>query len=245
VERNYDLHWSDVKLLVSCNGPEGTTEFFDESSVGRTITIFGSGVEVTTSEKKFGSGSLNLVGHSGQIYCTTATDVELGSIDWTVEGWFQWDTDSSAEHHLIGAWFGSLASWRIVQDGSTGELKFQGRDTDVNYDMMTGTWSPTLNTWHHIAADFDGTTYRLYADGDLVASSTTLRDLDTSLGTISIGADQGSGDVFDGWVDEVRLTTTVARYRGAFGVPTAAYPRPNAFIIVPEANLTITPTAPS
>ena len=94
-----------------------------------------------------------------------------------------------------------------------------------NAVVMQGAFTPTLNQWYHIAVDFDGTTYRIYIDGVVKASSTTTFTFHDSTAVCMIGDDAGDiGQDFDGWIDNVRITKGAARYAGAFTPPTAPFP---------------------
>jgi concanavalin A-like lectin/glucanase superfamily protein len=75
----------------------------------------------------------------------------------------------------------------------------------------------SVGTWHHLAGVYDGGEVRLYLDGELLAKAPasgkrTLRNL-----PLIVGADVDGRGVatspFDGWIDEVRLSTS-ARYGG-------------------------------
>jgi hypothetical protein len=75
-----------------------------------------------------------------------------------------------------------------------------------------GSWSfaPTsleAGKWHHIAATYDGSYMRAYADGVLVKTSSYIPGvLDSSTNFLSIGADAFRGIAyFQGLIDEVRI----------------------------------------
>ncbi|UYV13151.1 MAG: metallophosphoesterase [Phycisphaera sp.] len=75
------------------------------------------------------------------------------------------------------------------------------------------------DTWHHVAAVYDGNATRVYLDGELVSTEGVdpAWDRRTNGLPLIIGADpDGSGNpmsFFEGQIDEVRLSNT-ARYRG-------------------------------
>ena len=70
--------------------------------------------------------------------------------------------------------------------------------------------------WHHIAATYDGTTMRIYVDGQLDASANIALTMATSNLPLKIGSTYGSGGrgeaqgYFKGQIDEARIST-VAR----------------------------------
>ena len=94
-----------------------------------------------------------------------------------------------------------------------------------------------LNTWVHLVGTYDGTTWRLYRDGQLVASSVdstgaiTLSTLGTLTPSWGIGAattDPISPDYFGGVIDDVRIYNTAINSSAISGLeavpPTVATP---------------------
>ena len=79
-----------------------------------------------------------------------------------------------------------------------------------------------INRWHHIAGVFDGAELRLYLDGRQIGATPAAGVRTTNELPLMIGADpNGRGlpqSVFDGLIDEVRISTT-ARYSGESFVP--------------------------
>jgi hypothetical protein len=66
-----------------------------------------------------------------------------------------------------------------------------------------------LNRWTHLAATFDGATWRLYVDGVLVCTEEAGRPLPANANPLTIGFnDIWSDEGFDGLIDEVRLYGT-------------------------------------
>jgi hypothetical protein len=78
---------------------------------------------------------------------------------------------------------------------------------------LRGTTAPPLNSWTHVAATYDGTTLRVYANGVQQASKAVSGAIDTSTGALRIGGNSIWGEWFAGLIDDVRvynraLTTT-------------------------------------
>ena len=70
------------------------------------------------------------------------------------------------------------------------------------------TFTPTFNIaqWHHYVGTFDGSTIRLYADGDQVAETAYAGSITADTGFLEIGRDDEQGRYFDGTMDEVRVS---------------------------------------
>ncbi len=74
---------------------------------------------------------------------------------------------------------------------------------------LSGPDPVTLNAWHHIAGSFDGTTKKLYLDGNLVASSVIESAIAYEDVPVLIGEDTNNGGPagirFRGLIDEVEI----------------------------------------
>ena len=68
-----------------------------------------------------------------------------------------------------------------------------------------GTGPVPLNTWTHLAATYDGTTLRLYANGVLAGSKAISGSLLNTPNPLTIGGNAVWSEFFQGQIDEVRL----------------------------------------
>jgi hypothetical protein len=89
----------------------------------------------------------------------------------------------------------------------------------VNYwwgNDLGYTTSPVLaiNTWHHIAATFDGTTRRIFFNGVLGASDTPTGHNVTVVNNLSIG--KGNESYWAGYLSNLRIVQNSAVYTSAF-----------------------------
>jgi len=100
----------------------------------------------------------------------------------------------------------------ILEVGSDNKLHFRiSRDgTDAGAVVISDPTAPSLTTWYHYIGTWDGTTMRLYRNGEQVATASQTA-MKTSPNTrTGIGAVIGrSGDPiishFNGFIDEVRI----------------------------------------
>ena len=103
------------------------------------------------------------------------------------------------------------ANWILAIDDSTDVIAadFEDMATGANHPVR-GTTTITDNVWHHAAATYDGTTWRLYLDGDLEATlavNAAPRSDSTQqsgLGTMLTSTGTALGR-FQGTIDEARV----------------------------------------
>lgn len=93
------------------------------------------------------------------------------------------------------------------------------------------------NEWIHVASSFDGDFMRLFIDGKLVAEEeVNARPAQLGYQNIAIGGNNccsGYYEVFNGLIDEVRISSTT-RYRDNFVSPSEPFkPDPGTLLLVP------------
>jgi hypothetical protein len=78
------------------------------------------------------------------------------------------------------------------------------------------------NTWYHIAAQYDGTTRRIFVNGVQRATDTTTSVNIAATDRVTVGAQDGGSFEIAGYIDDLRITKGQARYTSAgFTPPTA------------------------
>lgn len=106
----------------------------------------------------------------------------------------------------------------IVKDqgsNSSGYMIRCGGAGIINFNIGNGSWheistpanSVQLNQWHHVAATYDGTSMKIFIDGELAAQSNSVFTIgNASNNNLLIGESPGfPGRVFNGKIDEVRI----------------------------------------
>jgi hypothetical protein len=211
-----DQFFSNVQLLLP-----GDASTADASSYSRSVTA--SGAAVSTSQKKFGAGSIAISG-SGQ-YLAVASNTALNmSGDFVIEFWVR-----LANATAQGWWLGGPQNANGYMMGGfnlsgSGQLWLGGANT--NWPVQFSGLSLQNDTWHHIAIARSGSSNRLYVDGSQVGSTIT----DSTSWVVNPSAvwigSQAGGSSMNGFIDDFRWT--VGSARGMTGatitVPTAAFP---------------------
>lgn len=214
-----DPYYSSVSLLLRSNGANGTTSFIDESPNPLTITNNGA-VTINTSNKKYGTGSIYSDG-TGTNYLTiqNGSHFAFGTGDFTIELWV----------YLISSKLSVLFDTR--NSGDAGAIVFL---TDANNKLWlylngatltVSTNAISLSTWTHVAVSRYAGTVSTYINGISGFSATNNTNLTGTGGWIGAIQNVPSDTNYriNGYIDEVRVTKGVARYKSNFTPPSAAF----------------------
>jgi hypothetical protein len=214
-------------LLVHADGANGSTTFTDVSPSGHPLTSLGGAQApaINTTNPKFGTGSAAFTGSNGniQISNTPAGDFNFGAGQFTVEAWAYFTSTPTGTQIVLGN-FNVAPNLGWDFGFNSGQLAFYYSTTGSDNPNVGGAYSPTLNTWIHLAADRDvSNVLRVYANGAVIASATVSATFFASISLYLIGNDNTNIRGFPGNLDEVRITKSLARYAGAFTPPTAPF----------------------
>jgi len=144
---------------------------------------------------------------SAQTQYVRASNVALptGCEPFTIEAWIRLDALPTGS-----AYYG-IASW-----GPTEELKYvslvvrPGNDLAFSFFHADLVWNSLTNLvggWHHIAATYDGTTRRLFVDGNQLGSDAPgpILAVPASTNIVHIGTANGASECFNGVLADVRI----------------------------------------
>jgi hypothetical protein len=208
-----DEYGANVSLLLHMDGSNGSTTFVDSSSNNFTISVFGD-AQVSTTDPKFGTGSLTLDGNGD--YLTTPADAAFafGTGDYTVECWV-YVNSGNTNHGLFtsGGQSSGLAvaiisgEWRLSNAGAGGNTM----------------GAVTTGAWQHLAVTRSGSSQRMFIDGTQLGSTYTDSTNFTD-NQLKIGYYYSSSFAINAKIDEFRVTKGVARYTANFTAPTAPFP---------------------
>jgi hypothetical protein len=124
----------------------------------------------------------------------------------TVMAWIN-TTTRSGNHQIVSAkWDNDVVGYRLNQSWSA--LAFEIGDGKSYHQIRGGTL--TTNTWHHVAATFDGRVIKIYIDGEIVESEEldeVVHIVHDPRRSLVIGNYVGRRDAypFDGMIDEVGI----------------------------------------
>jgi len=213
-----------VQLLCHFDGASGSTVFND---TGGYHTLTAHSVTVNTTSPKFGTGCGDFTANSAAYIDTgNATDFHLGSGQFTIEAWAYFTSAPGGAYDIVSQWGTGAGNigWFLTWNGS---LLFIYSTTGSDAPSVGTTYTPTLNTWVHLACDRDASNVvRVYVNGVVQASATVSATIYAPAINCWIGNDGNLNRAFCGHLDEVRVTVGLAQYGGAFTPPTAPFPDP-------------------
>ncbi|MDP2939998.1 MAG: LamG-like jellyroll fold domain-containing protein [Candidatus Omnitrophota bacterium] len=162
---------------------------------------------------------------SGYLSIPDSDNWNFGSGDFTIDFWVRFNTtpvDDMFIAHTNN--FTSLAFY--LQMASGGNLRFAYYSGGVTY-YKEFPWSPSANTWYHVALVRTGNNLMAFVDGTQIGSTLTITgSIDDSTDLLYIAAFNNSGSpiaFLNGWLDELRISKGIARWTENFSPPTEEY----------------------
>ena len=186
--------WSSVTLPVGTISTSGIVTGLTSGTSVISYTESGCPAATTAVTVNTPASALNFNGSSSYVNCGSYT---LNS--YTKEAWI-YLTSYSGDNNIIS---GGITTSDDAFGASAGYLS----------GGHNGSWSVvadpailSLNTWYHVALTYDApsTTLKLYKNGILVNSSTSVPAISTPTGILLLGS-YGAGNFFHGAIDEVRI----------------------------------------
>jgi hypothetical protein len=165
-------------------------------------------------------------GGDGYMSVTQHADLNLTSGDFTVECWFNYRALSGGSMELInkdGVYDAAYSQYSVAIN-STGNLygTIGSGNGMTSQAVVIGNTVISANVWHHAALVKNGTILSLFLDGKLegfVAAATMVEGNKPLL--IGYHTGQPSSRYFNGYIDDVRITKGVARYKSDVVTPTS------------------------
>jgi len=207
-----DIAEDSTKLLLHCDGTDGSTTFTDSSGNGHTFTVVGT-AELDTAYKEFGTASALFLSGTNKIYTADSPDWDFGTGDFTIDFWFRSITGGS------NRWF--------LSRNQTADYAFYWQNGNLyfsinNVDVLTRSWTPTTATWYHMAVVRDSGSVSIYVDGIKQGASAAAATNLTYSSALYLGGWVTSDPDGTYWMDEIRISNT-ARWTANFTPPTSAY----------------------
>ena len=216
-----DPNFASVSILLHFDGSNGSTTFTDSSNNAFSVTAVGN-AQISTAASKFGGASLALDGNGDYLNLPSSAAFAMGTGDFTVECWLYTSYSAAAQMFVD-----------TVQPGTSGGATSRlyiavGTDQTIFVGPFPGflqtTGKITLSSWNHVAVVRSGSTRTVYINGVSAGSGTFTDNLSSAYLTIGRDAASGGTIIWNGYIDDFRITKGVARYTANFTPPTAAFP---------------------
>lgn len=235
---SFDPFFADVVLLMHYEGTDGEfdpADFIDDSLLAHTFTtgVVGS-PQIDTAQFKFGvsSGLYAIVGGGPGLDVTGSNTLDLGTMDFTIEGWVRFRSVSPQQLFIAQYSFidGNRAWWFRLETGPNLEFGYSPTGFSAGDVLVTRSWTPSINTWYFVTVCRSGADLRLFVDGVQLGTAHNIGV--TSMGSSTdnwvLGAffatTANTVQITDGWLDDWRFTRGVGRYTANFTPPAAAFP---------------------
>jgi len=197
---------------------------FDNAMMNDLETV--GTAQISTSVYKYGTGSLYFSGSSGnylkQSNSPQLQDYQLGSGDFTVEAWiYKTANNPNGYDNLVqlGTNGNATDGWFIEISSSRGYVFATNSTIITSYNV-----NPNTSAWQHFAVCRSGNNTRMFINGTQGGSTYTSAYTVPNTGTQAIiGGDGSTTLLFNGYVDDFRITKGYARYTANFTPPTAAF----------------------
>ena len=194
---------------------------FDNAMMNDLETV--GNAQISTSVVKYGTGSLAFDGTGDRLTSASSPNIAFGTGDFTVEAWIYTNT-LSGERGFIQT---STTAGGLEAGYTTGIVIAIGVSPYAIYtniggtSVTSGTTYIAINTWYHVALTRASGSVRLFINGTLVGGPTTAA-ADLTGQNIVIGGYYSTTYLWNGYVDDLRITKGYARYTANFTAPTSA-----------------------
>ena len=211
---------SDVRWLLDFTN----AGIIDNASLTNLETV--GSAQISTAQSKYGGASIYFPGSSylkASLLPTFTPTLQAFKASWTVESWvrFASDVQCSLYGRVNNAGAGD---WSVFYNKADRKWKVFANPGAATI-AQSNTWTPTVNTWYHIAVCRSGDNFYFFVDGTqqgtTQTNSTTFQASSTA---ITIGAANDGTSAFDGYFDDYRITNGIARYTANFTPPQGPLP---------------------
>ena len=198
--------------LLTCNSQPNIYD----AAEGRSTLLVGN-TKSSTAQTKNASSSVALDGTGDYVY--TGRDAgHFLTYDFTVEGWWYFNTVSAGYQPLIA--LGQAADqqgWALITETDNELALYMSNGSSWTYNIGSTT-VPNLNAWNHVAFVRNAGRLDLYLNGTQIGGNTSIGTNSThttTSGSLYIGHYPffpGGARSFNGYIEDVRITKGLARY---------------------------------
>lgn len=203
--------------LLTCQ----SNRFIDNSTNNFTITRNGdtkvsSFIPYTPNPSYSTYGSTYLDGTGDYLTLNPGAGFAFGTGDFTVEFWAYPTSSSSAWYFIDARNASQTTAWAMYYNNTGSAINWYTGTASITLPNIT------LNTWTHYAYVRSGTTYKFFVNGVQTNTGTDSTNYSVSPTISYIGSrySLGAGELFTGYLSDIRVVKGTAVYTSAFTPPT-------------------------
>ncbi len=172
--------------------------FLDNSSYGNNGTSTNSSVSPTFNASGKLKGAYTFDGVNDYVSASSLNNIPSGNSAYAISAWIK--PSSYGSYGIVG-WgnYGTVNQVNAFRLNAPNQL--------INYwwgnDLTVTATGLTDGSWHHVIAQFDGTTRTIYVDGVLKGSDTPINH-NAALANFRVGS-TNNGEYFNGSIDELAI----------------------------------------
>lgn len=206
-----DPYWTHVNFQLDYDAADGNLTFTDQK-FGTAITVGSNPQHDTGVTPLYGTSSILYSGAANALLHATDAKWLLGASNFTVDFTARPTSVAPTTQFWIGVWGTSVLSWMLYQSGSRVAFNISTNGSTNTLVCQSAAATVTALAWARWRIDYDGTKYRLYKNGTMIASliSTHTKFASTQNFAVGSGAN-GSNFPFAGNCSGIRLTVGTAR----------------------------------
>jgi hypothetical protein len=190
------------------------------------------GAQLSTAVKKYNNASIYFDGTGDYLYSPPNLNYAMGSGNFTIEFWYYPVTHTNTDPTIMGnynaTWTSNKWAFHAPHASYASKYSFWVNNYAAGSAILVSTSNITNGAWAHIAITRSGSTWRIFVNGTIEATTTSSVALDggtaASMDGFYIGANFYSGHGgrhINAYIDDLRITKGYARYTANVTPPTA------------------------
>jgi len=186
-----------------------------DAAAQNVVTTVGD-AQASTTQYKWSPTSMKYDGTGDWLTAVDGPQLQLGTGDFTIEGWVYLSSVSVA--------YGILSKGTATTGWSVNVTALNKLQFSYTASSLTGSTSLSTGTWYYFAVVRSGSAtgnLKLYLNGSLEATSGgAVTDNFNQTNTLYVGADRIGSSALNGYLQDVRIT----KYARTITTPTASFP---------------------
>lgn len=219
-----------LSMLLPMTGIIGSTLFNDLSSVPKTISPSGN-VQITDAQSKWGTTSGAFDGTGDYLSTSYVSSFNWWSTDFTIEYWI-YINDLASMSYVDGGNTNSVVIGNAAHNSATNYWSFGPISTGVvrmyyyngSSQSVSSTSTVTTGVWTHIAMVKNSAGINIFVDGVGLTSPVAVVGTPQSSATVPLLIGQINNTSMNAYMNDLRITTGMARYSADFTPPTQPFP---------------------